>query len=405
MRTTTAIAPSWSVLRPVKGAPAPGAKAKGFPVYEALEAKLADAAPLDQPHAIARHVSAVLAGWAYSDADTVSMIMSRTGLKDCRVRCFEVANNGLLIRSTGFLVQSADGRVALLAYRGTDPFDLSTWAVGADINHPTILTSGNVRANQGGALVHAGFYRNQRATWYEIVGALKRALHGQSILEEKEEKALVERRLEEVRSLRGDEEPREAPPERQPLEALYVTGHSLGAAMATIAAYKIAADPDYPDIEAVLKQVYLFAPPMVGDARFKDLWNQAMVAPQTTLDSRVFAHTFERDVVPHVPPQGKTTYVHVGKHYASEDTGSAPPVHWVPAKAPRQCTVIDMLRAVEPLLFGHITWRELIPGGAILDVVKDVIGSRPLSFADHVPTNYVLCSQPPGVNSEFGDDF
>jgi hypothetical protein len=202
MKKTFAIAPPWSELRPVKGAPMSG-KRKGFPVYADLEARLAGVARTSEPDPVARHVCATLSGWAYSDADTVSMILSRLGLQGCRVRCLDLANDALLIRSTAYLVQSSDGRVALLAYRGTDPFDLSTWAVDADVNNPTILSAGNVRVGamregDGGegrpgeseALVHAGFYRNQRATWFEIVGALKRALAGKSIFVDDEE-ALV----------------------------------------------------------------------------------------------------------------------------------------------------------------------------------------------------------------------
>lgn len=384
MKTTYAIAPPWSVLRPAKGAPAPGAKIRDFPVHVALEETLATAAPPEEPHAVARHVCAVLAAWSYSDADTVAMIMARLGLNDCRVRCVELSNNAMIIRSTAFLVQSVDGRVVLLAYRGTDPFDFSTWAVDADINQPALLTSGNVRAGGGRGLVHAGFYRNQRATWYEVVAALKRALRGESILEDGEGAA----------------------PPRQPLEALYVTGHSLGAAMATIAAYKLAEDDDYTDLERVLKQVYLFAPPMVGDPGFKQLWNGVTLADGGTLDARVFAHTYARDVVPCVPPHGATRYVHVGKHYASRAAEGGGPPAWGPAEAPRQCSVLDMVHAVEPVIFGHITLRVLLPlVGPVIGKVMDTISPRALSFADHVPTNYVLCSQPAGVNTEFGDDF
>jgi hypothetical protein len=188
--------------------------------------------------------------------------------------------------------------------------------------------------------------------------------------------------------------------------------------MATIAAYKIAADPDYAAPPAAfgeaLRQVYLFAPPMVGNREFKALWNRATLAGGEPLDARVFAHTFARDVVPHLPPQGTTTYVHVGKHFASKELqkervpGSS---LWIPADAPTPCSVFDMARAVEPLVFGQVTWRELLGSKLLGKLAGDVEGlvnrlrHPPLSFADHVPTNYILCSQPASVNSEFGDDF
>ena len=399
MNRTFAVARPWSDLRPVKGAPATGKKSQGFPVYVDLESVLANPGPVEEPDPIARHVCSVLAGWAYSDADTVATMMSRLGLEDCRVGCFDVANNAMFIRSTAYLVQSGDGRVALLAYRGTDPFDISTWAVDADVNQPALLTLGNVRVHpDSAASVHAGFYRNQRATWFEIAGRLKRALAGESILRDEEAASPSGRR-----------------PSRK-LEALYLTGHSLGAAMATIAAFKIGTIEEYAkersDFRAALRQVYLFAPPMVGDAEFRNLWSGAAFTDGHTLDSRTFAHTFERDVVPHVPPEGTTAYVHVGRHFMSkklDDLRKPGSYEWVETrgKAPAPCTVYEMGRAVEPVLFGHITWRQLLGShlGPIFEKVEKTAFAPPLSFADHSPTNYVLCSQPATVNSEFGDDF
>lgn len=363
-----------------------------------MDTKLADeVTPANKPHDIARHVCATLAGWAYSDANTVAMIAARLGLQDCRVRCFDLANSGMIIRSTAHLVQSASGRVLLLAYRGTDPFDLSTWAVDADINNPQVLTVRATRERKNQPVVHGGFYRNQRATWFEVVTALQRALSGKSILDEEEEAAFNGR-----------------PAPKSKLEALYVTGHSLGAAMATLAAFKIAADPDYGEILKVLKQVYLFAPPMVGNEEFAELWRNM----GKSLNDCVFAHTFARDVVPHLPPEGETKYVHVGNHYFSEEERGEARIRWTsdPREPPHQCKFLEMAHAVEPLLLGHLTWRELFGSGVIGKSVNAVIkldqglfervsGVRRYSFADHSPTNYVVTSQSRDVTTEFGDDF
>ena len=130
-----AVGKSVAELRPMKEGVRAEPNAPTFPVYADLEDRLVTAA---RPDEIARHVCSVLAGWAYSDAQTVADMMTRLGLVRSRCRAFLVSNNSMFIRSTAYLIQSESGRVALLAYRGTDPFDLSTWAADYDVN-PTAI--------------------------------------------------------------------------------------------------------------------------------------------------------------------------------------------------------------------------------------------------------------------------
>ena len=60
--------------------------------------------------------------------------------------------------------------------------------------------------------IHAGFYRNVRATRFAVIAALERALDRRSVLDD------------------DPESPR--PPMEKPMTTLYLTGHSLGGAMA-----------------------------------------------------------------------------------------------------------------------------------------------------------------------------
>src|SRR5262249_7939062 len=147
-------------------------------------------------------------------------------------------------RSTAFLVQSASGRVAILCYRGTEPTDLIGWMADADVM-PERMT---YRIGDPRATVHAGFYRNVRATRYEAPPALKRACHGLS-----------------VRAALPDEV---VPPRMDALEALYVTGHSLGGAMAAMMGVMLRHEGKFRhdgDLTARLRAVYTFGQPMIGD--------------------------------------------------------------------------------------------------------------------------------------------
>jgi hypothetical protein len=64
--------------------------------------------------------------------------------------------------------------------------------------------------------IQGGFYTNQRATWFGVEHMLVRALDGEFV-----------------------DSGKEAP---HKLEALYITGHSLGGAMAVLAAFRLAHD-------------------------------------------------------------------------------------------------------------------------------------------------------------------
>ena len=126
------IAPPLSTLRPTK----PTSSAT-FPVYHDLEALLAEEEqqPDQQPPATVAHTLAVAAGYAYSDAATVSMMLARMGLQDNHCLQVDMSVDAMFIRSTAFLIQSSDGSVVILAYRGTEPTNLVNWLTDADV-HP-----------------------------------------------------------------------------------------------------------------------------------------------------------------------------------------------------------------------------------------------------------------------------
>ncbi|HEX5656160.1 MAG TPA: hypothetical protein VFX59_03155, partial [Polyangiales bacterium] len=144
MRRQSLVGPGFGELRTTKQRAQQ--ESDGFPVFRRLadilagvpvEDELSPGTMIDR-EAVGRYVCSVLSCWAYADLDDVAVIMTRLGLEKCRCRSIEIANNGALIRSTAYLVQSECGRVALLVYRGTDPFDISTWAVSGDLNPATV---------------------------------------------------------------------------------------------------------------------------------------------------------------------------------------------------------------------------------------------------------------------------
>src|SRR5947209_11632649 len=99
-----------------------------------------------------RHVAFVLAvcsAYAYGDVDTVAATMGRLGLTGNRCRMVSEYVDALYLTCTGFVIQSEDGRVAILCYRGTPPTSAITWM--------TNFQARTVKIAMPTGGVHAGF--------------------------------------------------------------------------------------------------------------------------------------------------------------------------------------------------------------------------------------------------------
>src|SRR5262249_48415114 len=143
--------------------------------------------------------------------------------------------------STAFLVQSQCGRVLILCYRGTQPANFINWLTDVDVNPEKVSFA--FQDLKAPIELHGGFYRNVRATRFAVVTALQRALKGQSVRENGKEM-------------------------KNSLEALYITGHSLGGAMACLMGVMLSMEPVYQGLAEKLKAVYTFGQPMVGNSAF-----------------------------------------------------------------------------------------------------------------------------------------
>src|SRR3954468_12647758 len=131
MMRTEATAPQIAKLRPLKRQ-----RSSTFPVYQDLVAAVVK--PNEQPDPTVAHVLATCAGYGYSDTETVSMILARLGLVDNRGLPVEENVDAMFICSTAHIVQSHDGRVVIVCYRGTQPANFVNWLTDADVNPETV---------------------------------------------------------------------------------------------------------------------------------------------------------------------------------------------------------------------------------------------------------------------------
>jgi hypothetical protein len=356
-----AIAPSHQALRPLKPA-----RTSTFPVYPDLVTKLVSATA--HPDDTAAHTLAVAAGYAYADAATLAMIMARMGLADCHCLMLGQYVDAMFIDSTAFLIQSSDGQVVILAYRGTQPTNLISWLTDLD-EYPDQIELRFPTASAAGYPLHAGFYRNVRATRYEVIAALERALAGRSVLDDG-------RAEPSTGALPNDGE-------TGPMKALYITGHSLGGAMAAIMTTMLAVESPYQQRYAdVLRAAYTFGQPMVGSPGFAD-----ECANVPLLNDAVIRYIYRDDPIPHLPPKDSDRYQHFGQEYRY---GKAFPWSNTTASPIGQSGLLPTALSPLAMLAQQSPELRRIPFRANLN--------------DHGPQHYIAALTPPGVPNEFGDD-
>ena len=337
-------APSYEALRPLKPP-----RSDTFPVYSDLADRLVHEKP--HPDDDVRFVLAVCAGYSYSDAATIAMIVARLGLEECVCRMVGQYVDAMLIDTTAYVIQSADGRVVIVSYRGTVPMSGINWLTDLDVTPHRISLTFPHHGHR--CDVHGGFYRNVRATRPDVIRCLDWALHGQSVL--------------------GDRRDMD-----HPLEVLYLTGHSYGGAMATLLAVMLRAEPAYEALMDKLRAVYTFGAPMVGSPAL------ARACQDDELGHRLFRFVYDNDIVPQVPPKVCGEFEHFGAEYRY-----TPASGW-DASVPREQLggVLDVLSAPTTFVARQLRLTRNVRFHA--------------SLYDHLPGGYITALTPGGVTSEFG---
>lgn len=316
-----------------------------FPIHEDLPARLlaahppADAARRDP---LVAHVLGTLAAYAYADTDTVAAMAGRLGFEGGCV-CVAQTVDAMLVFSTAYVLQSRCGRVAILGYRGTEPATLGNWLGDADVGAERMPIGGE------SFVVHSGFLRNMRATRWGVLEQLRLALAGRSL---------------------------SAPEERVdfPLEALYVTGHSLGGAMAVLFALSLAGDAEQRELAARLRAVYTFGQPLAAC--------EPLPAAAVEITRKVYRHVLARDPIPALPaaPWGRLT--HFGREY-----------RWAAGEWRLSETPVAQLVSV----------RE-IPRSVLAFFAKANRRDRlAYTIAEHGPHHYLAALRPPDLVTELGD--
>lgn len=361
MFTASARGPSLEELRPEK--PTVGRDPQGdwtFPVHPKLVQTLVDHDPgradaRSEPDPTVAHSLAACAAYAYAEVagfgdepNTVARMMARLGMPENRTLMIAERNDAAFVASSGFLVQSEDGRVVILAYRGTEPFNVTSWMTDADLHNGPLPIEINGKCFE----VHPGFYRNVRATRSPLIEALHLARNGRSVID--------------------------GSPVANPMQALHITGHSLGAAMSSLMALLLLNDPDYSELAGLTRSVYAFGQPMIGPeslAKEVEAFGQA---------DRFLRFVYRNDVVPKLPPRGLGDYAHFGPEYVVAHDG-----YRLARRSTGQAPFCALAAAPVAFIAQRLPILHLLP--------------VPYSLDNHLPLNYVTWLTPPGTSTEYGD--
>ncbi|MBI5863225.1 MAG: lipase family protein [Planctomycetes bacterium] len=162
--------------------------------------------------------------------------------------------------------------IILIAFRGTEPRELADWLTDIDAR----LVAGP------GGKVHQGFLGALFDVWWELRAAI-------------------------------DAQQDPAHP-----RTLWFTGHSLGAALATLATAKLRIEEDKP-----VAGLYTFGSPRVGDSEFSGRFD-------VDFRARTFRFVNNRDVVTRIPPR-LLGYRHVGVecYFDGDGVFSQSPARWM----------------------------------------------------------------------------
>lgn len=292
---------------------------------------------------VVAQVLGTCAAYAYSDTETVATMMSRLGMSENA--CVQITQNvdAMFVHSTAYLVQSRCGRVVVLGYRGTEPATIGSWLGDADVGDE------RMRVGAESFAVHSGFHRNLRATRFAVIEELRRALAGRSL----------------------------ADPDRpvdHPMEALFVTGHSLGGAMALLFALSLlGGEVERPVLER-LRAVYTFGQPLATC--------EPLPAAAAGLERRVFRHVMARDPIPGLPGRAWGRLTHFGQEYRHASG------EWRRSEKPvAQLASIRRIPGSLLTFFAPSAWRR----------------RARYSIAEHAPHHYLAALRPRGAITELGD--
>jgi Lipase (class 3) len=286
-----------------------------------------------------------VSGWSYSDKDTFKNKLSYIALNEHTILTeasyyeTRVKNDALFVHATAQLILSKDKTIAVISFRGTELFNPLNWLTDASTKMVQFF---NIK-------VHLGFKRNLEAVWFGSEGIFSK---------------MVEQERQEN------------------LEAIYITGHSLGGAMAVLAGLclheqhaLLTKELQEKSLWNKVRGIYTYGQPMV-------VYDKDQNILHCRIGDRVFRHIYYNDIIPHLPPLSVGTFDHVGDEYKYHPNDGWKRrtdifLNIFKKRATQVASAILVLPALGyDIFWDNVQWK--------LSFTKS-----PWSIADHNPGNYM----------------
>ncbi|KAL7562239.1 hypothetical protein ACA910_004046 [Epithemia clementina (nom. ined.)] len=241
----------------------------------------------------------LMSGWSYSDFDTFkAKIADNVGPVVNSIR-IQVKNEPFLVQATAQMLRTSDKKVIIIIFRGTEMTNLANWLTDAVTKkssfHDVTREDGRTEIK-----VHSGFKANFDAVWFGSKGILMHLLNPAMLSEDYDydgNYAVQNGRTNSEQNLL----------EQNLLETVYICGHSLGGAMASLAGLYLGAFYKAGIFQKV-RGVYTYGAPMVVDDRDRDFCERLC-------GNVTFRHVYYNDIVPHLPPLITGSFDHFGPEY------------------------------------------------------------------------------------------
>jgi len=303
---------------------------------------------------------AYVSAWSYSNRRTfIDKLKQKPIFRGGDFMEYSVVNDAMFVVAYAYIVRTADQRKIICVFRGTEVDNIVNWVTDAGTKQVERFD---------GIKLHSGFYRNWKEVWDGPRGVEAHLIDPYKL----------DAAFEDYDHANAD--PPAGGNQQDNLAEIYMTGHSLGGAMAVIAALCM---HENPLLWHKTGTVHTYGQPMV-------VASKSRAVTQARIGERLNRYIYFNDIVPHLPPLTTGAFDHVGYEYKYMPTDTLLPWPHRGEWRERGNHPIDIvIRSRTTQLFTFLGVLPFALGDFVSYNVQWMKLKSPWSLNDHIPYFYV----------------